>query len=247
MIEAFLSGYEPLLALAGLVGFLGGLIYGFAGFGGGLLMVPLYALFYGPVEAVAVAAACGFFASLKLYAEAARKVDWRGVAPVCAAILAGTPTGAWLLFHLDALLVRRIIGVAVIGAAVLLATGWVYRGRRGIVAAAATGGTVGVLTGLAGAGAPLLAVYFLATPRSIDAQRADIVIATVVVLVVLTASLVLGGGIDWTTVGRIAALAPVHVLGAWSGAHLFGRASETLFRRAAIALVMASGVVAILA
>jgi uncharacterized membrane protein YfcA len=63
-----------------------GIIYGYVGFGGALLMVPLFTLLLGPIEAIAIASVIGIFGSAQLYPGAARHARWRELLPISIAI-----------------------------------------------------------------------------------------------------------------------------------------------------------------
>ena len=89
---------------------LNGLIQGYTGFGGALLMVPLLSVLYSPVEAIAMVCIAIFFGSAQLYPMAVRQAVWRELFPVFAGLALFIPLGALLLFHLDPHLVRRSMG-----------------------------------------------------------------------------------------------------------------------------------------
>ena len=108
-----------------------GLVRGYGGFGGGLVAIPLLSLIYGPVEAYAMTAIIGVPGYVPLLPRAVRIADWTELAPTLAAATVATPIGVAALVIADPELIRRLIGLFVLLGAALLATGWVYRGRRG--------------------------------------------------------------------------------------------------------------------
>ena len=242
-MEILANVFAPELALAALVAVVGGGVYGYTGFGSALVMVPLLALMFGPVEAITVTAIASLIGSLQVYAGAARLARWREVGPLCAAILVATPLGVAVLFTTDPEIIRRAIGFLVLLAAGLLMSGWVYRGRRGAAAGAVAGALCGGITGAAGVGGPPVVVYFLASPDSAAVQRANVVIPVGVVAVVTVVAIGAGGGIGAETVARGIVLSPAAMLGFWTGSRLFATAPQTLYRRAAMGLLIASGLV----
>ena len=236
MFEIFLGTLNAELALAAAIAVFSGVIHGYTGFGAALLMVPLFTLLFGPVEAVAI------FGSAQLYPGAARNARWRELLPISIAIIIFSPLGVFILFNLDPELIRRAMGGFVFLAALILMSGWVYRGPRGIFASAVAGGLAGGISGATGVGGPPLALYFLSAPQPIEVQRANIVIAVAVVIAIVLVSLIFAGGFSTETLLRAVILTPAYVFGTWSGSRLFMIAPKEYFRRVALWLLLATGV-----
>lgn len=127
------------LLMGALVAVTSGIIHGYTGFGAALFMTPLFAILFGPVEAIGVGSVIGFCGSAQLYPGAARNAVWRELIPIFAGIVILTPFGAILLFKTDPELIRRAMGVLILLFALILISGWVYRGPRGPVSSAAVG------------------------------------------------------------------------------------------------------------
>ena len=68
------------LVLGMFVGFSATTIQGYAGFGGGLIFVPLMTILFGPIEGIAVAALAGFTGQLQLLPNAIRNATRQEVA-----------------------------------------------------------------------------------------------------------------------------------------------------------------------
>ena len=119
MIELFQSILTiDLLGAVG-IGLLGGLMHGYTGWGGAMVMMPLMSVLYGPVYALAIILMGGIMVSVQLFPWAIRRVDWREMTPMFIAIAVSIPGGTYLLFLLDPTLVIRIIGFLIIGAALV--------------------------------------------------------------------------------------------------------------------------------
>ena len=110
------------------------------------------------------------FDSAQLYPAAARHAVWRELLPIIAGIVIFVPLGAYVLFHIDPQLVRRSMGGFILVFAVILMSGWVYRGPRGAVPSAMVGALAGGITGASGVGGPPIAIYYLA-PSHRDPAR----------------------------------------------------------------------------
>lgn len=119
------------LALGLLVALASGLLHGYTGFGGGLLIVPLLAILFGPVEGVFVAGVAGVAGTLQLLPKAARVANWHELAPAMIVGLVATPFGVLFLVSADPEIARRGIGGFVLISALIMLTGWVYKGPRG--------------------------------------------------------------------------------------------------------------------
>ncbi len=222
-----------------------GLVRGYGGFGGGLVAIPLLSLIYGPVEAYAITAIIAVPGYVPLIPRAVRIADWNGLGPTLAAATIATPIGVAALVIADPALIRRLIGLFVLLGAALLATGWVYRGRRGALAGGITGTLCGGISGVAGVGGPALVMYFLSAPVSADIQRASILIGTGYTSLLMLAALAVGAGVDPDVLWRAALLFPVSLLGTWLGARGFAVVSHVIYRRVATGLLFLIGLAVI--
>jgi uncharacterized membrane protein YfcA len=245
MFEGIADVFTADLAFAAAVAIVSGIVHGYTGFGAALVMVPLLALLYGPVEAIAVTSIAGLIGSSPVYLGAARIAVWREVGPLMAAAIIATPLGVVVLFSVDPEWIRRAIGLFVLMAALLLMSGWVYRGRRGAVASAVTGTLCGAVSGVAGVGGPPVVVYFIAAPHEPAVQRANIVISVGVVIPLVLGSMAIGGAVDGATLVRGIVAAPFYMAGFHGGTRLFGMAPQSLFRKIALWLLIATGLTAV--
>ena len=84
------------LAISGLAG----VVLGFTGFGSALVMMPLMAILYGPVEALGLLGICSFLASLPIGWTAARQANWPEVGPMVMGLIIAVPIGIIFLMIL---------------------------------------------------------------------------------------------------------------------------------------------------
>ena len=241
MIELF----QPILTLDLLgavgIGLLGGLMHGYTGWGGAMVMMPLMSVLYGPVHALAIILIGGILVSAQLFPWAIRRVDWREMMPLFIAIAVSIPGGTYLLFLLDPALVIRIIGFLIIGAALVQLTGWSYRGPRGVVPAAVAGVTCGTINGFAGLGGPPLVLYVLSKPDPPEQQKANILIAVAIVCVGAFISVAVGGGVTGPVAARGVVVAPAQMAGAWLGAWLFNVLPGNFFKKFSLIMLIILG------
>ena len=81
-------GLASLLALAG------GFMFGFAGFGGGLIMTPLLALIYWPTEGVVIANTIPLLVAWQALPAIRPHIRWQELSPLLIAAIFATPIGA---------------------------------------------------------------------------------------------------------------------------------------------------------
>ena len=151
LLAGVLSPEFPVIAL---IAFAGGLMRGFSGFGSALVMAPLFALVLGPVPAVLLTLSLDLVATLTLASGALRLTPWPTVAPIALAGFATIPLGGYLLVVVDAEVMRRVIAIMLVVAALIMLSGWRYRGRRGTGPGIAVGRLSGLINGATGMGGP---------------------------------------------------------------------------------------------
>ena len=221
---------------------LAGLVLGFTGFGGALVMMPLMAILYGPVTALGLMGISTFLASLPIGLRAARETNWPEVGPMIVALMVAVPIGMIFLFYFDPIIIKRVIGVSVISATIILYFGWIYKGPRNPVMGAISGGLCGWLTGFSGIGGPPAVVYILASDDTAAVQRSGIVMISVTVMGALLASLIWNDVLSPEIVVRGILITPIQVIGAKVGEKLFYLAPDHLFRRMSLWTLMFAGI-----
>ena len=125
-----------------------GLMRGFAGVGSGMLMAPVFAILFGPVQTVAVIVLMEIVVTGQLLPGVRREIDWKVIAPMGAAAACLMPVGSWLLVSLDPDLIARGIALVVVAFSVLLMAGWRYGGRKEALGDAWRGRAVGRIDGV---------------------------------------------------------------------------------------------------
>ena len=240
---AFLS---PELFLAMGVAAAAGLMRGFAGVGSGMLMAPVFAILFGPVQTVAVIILMEIAVTGQLLPGVRREIDWKVIAPMGIAAALLMPAGSWLLVTLDPDLIARGIALVVVAFSVVLMAGWRYEGEKKLWATVGVGGLSGVLMASTSLGNPPVMAYLLSSRDSAATNRANFTGYFAVTLVALIAMMAVAGLIDGNAVVTAAILLPVFMAGAWAGSRLFRQSSETLYRRVALGLLFCVGMYGLL-
>lgn len=240
-----LMGWTDALLVAG-IALIAGLVHGYSGFGGNLFMVPLLSFFLTPAHAIAATMVSAALGQASVVRQALPLADWRECGPFLAAALVGLPTGVYFLAVSDPSLIRRCVGASTLAAAAVLATGWAYRGRRTASVSALFGALSGIVGGIAGQGGPPAVVYFIAAPVEAAIQRANI-IASVSGLIILGFGFLAVAGIVTLPILALGLAQSIpYLTGLWAGGRLFSLLPRQNYRRAALLLLFAAGLLALL-
>lgn len=238
-MEALTAIITPdlLIAFPLLVG--AGLVRGFTGFGGALLLVPILALLYGVTAGVAIVVLLNIIVAIQLLPSARRSSNLKSVGWLTAAACAVSPIGAWMLGSLDPEFVRKAISALVLAScAVIVISGRDrFRIKGSPAADLAAGGVGGFLNGLAGIGGPPITLYWIAQRNSAESLRANVILSFAVIHVVTGLLYAFMGLVDLQTILRTALLTPPFMFGVWIGAHYFSRSSEKFFLQLVVALL----------
>ena len=152
------------LLLAAVIAAVGGLLRGFAGTGNSMLMTPLYALIFGPVPTVAFIVLFDVAIAVPIMRHAFKLAKWRIVLPLAIASWVTIPIGTWLLLHVDPETIKKVMAAAVMIFAVVLLSGWRYRGNVTTPVTIGVGFLTGVSVGATALGGPIYNLYILNSP-----------------------------------------------------------------------------------
>ena len=234
-----------LLALG--VALVAGLMRGFAGFGSGMLMAPIFALLYGPLQTVAMVILMEIVVTAQLLPGVRHEVQWRFVGLMGAVAALFMPLGSWLLVSADAGVMTRVIAAIVLAFVVILWRGWRYPGAKRAPVTVGVGALSGTMMAATSLGNPPAMLYMLAGPDSAAVSRANVTAYFAVTLAALLAIMLLGGLVSRPALWSAALLLPPYMLAAWLGARLFRASSEGLYRQVALLFLLAAGLTGLLA
>lgn len=226
------------------VGIIAGLLRGFSGFGGAIFAVPMLSLVYGPAAAIAVVLASGAIGTVQLMPGALPFARWRAVLPVLAGSLVFTPLGTYLLLTGDPNVIRRGIGIFVLLAALLMFRGWSWRGPRTIPISGLAGVFSGLITGLGGMGGAIATLYLISSEHAVSVIRANLIVIIGVFNFVGFGYLLAGGAITADILVKVAIYTPTYMISIWIGARIFRGTADAVYRRVALWLLVAVGVLA---
>lgn len=231
---------DPMHAILVPVALGAGLIRGFAGFGGPLVMLPVLNLYLIPAASIWVMMCVDLFVNIRLlpesFANAARPV----LRPLVVGTLVTMPIGVWLMAGADPTIMKRVIGATIFLAALVLLAGWRYPRKPQGAEWVAAGMFSGLIFGATSI-AVTVALFLSAGGQSAAGSRANFIVWSFITTVVLLALLVLHGAIPQRYALDIAILAPAYLLGATIGARLQSRAPEHIVRRIVLLLAATMG------
>ena len=228
--------------LALLVTLLGGFTFGFTGFGGSVVMTPLLALLYWPVEGVILAAFVPVVTGAVGWPGVLPYVRWREVTPLLITGVIAAPVGVFFLVVGDPGPIRRFMGIVVLVFAVLMMFGWRYRGARNRGTSILSGAISGFLNGFAGLAGTWLSLYFLSADEESRVQRANLYISAMTMSLLTIIPLILGGYAERDTWIRGIALLLPYALAIWAGSRLFSASSDRSYQRVTLWLLLAIGI-----
>ena len=225
------------MLLIALVAFCAGLIRGFTGFGGPAFIIAILTLFFTPYHVVSKVLVVDFIASLYLFRVVYRQVDWRATACLVIPTLLCLPLGHWLLIELDPLWMKRAMAIVIAITCILMLGGFRY--RQPMTTAWLIG--IGVIAGIVFGGSYIALVAVVAILMGpYDKHRGRTLIIAWAFFTAIGFALI--SAVSGTTVlDDVVTAAPgaaTYLLGTWLGSLGFQRASETLFRRVAIAVLL---------
>jgi len=222
------------------VAFVSGTARGFSGFGSALIFMPLASSIADPRLVAALLLIIDFVAAAPLLPGAWEKADRKATAVMVTGALIGVPIGTYFLSRLEPVTTRWIISVFVFALLLLLLSGWRYRGKDHAAVSVGIGGLSGFCSGLAQTGGPPIVGYWLGRPIAPVIARANIVLFFGASDFFSAVSYGTAGLITMDALLFALVVGPVYAIGVWSGASLFGKASETVFRAICYALIAAA-------
>lgn len=223
------------------------MLRGFSGFGAALVMAPGFALAIEPKAGIGLITLLNVASAAQLFMPSLRQVRWDVVRPLSIAACLAYPAGLALLLVLDALVIRRAIGATVVACALLLLSGYQLKGGLTTARSAVSGALSGVLNGLTGAGGPPTILYLLSGGDPPPRTRANFIVFFTIMQAVAIPQLMLASVVTTRLAVEAALLLPVYMAATQVGVVLFPLASPLVYRRIAVAILMALGVASLLA
>ena len=237
--------WTPAFAVAVTGALVAGLVRGFSGFGGAMVLVPILAATYGPKVAVPVLMLTDFVLTLPLAWRARRRCAWREVVPVTLGHAAALPAGIAVLVVADPAALTRATGVLVLVVAAAMALGVRRRTVANGMQTAGIGLAAGFLSGATGIGGPPVVLFWLAGPDAASRLRANLIVFFALASVLSIGGLALARVVTPDVLALTLALWPAYGLGLVAGGRVFDGADARLYRPLALAIIATAGLSAL--
>jgi len=218
------------------------LVRGIAGFGSGLIAIPLLVLFLPLSLAVPLIVLLDYLASLSQGMGNRSDIRWKEIVPLIPFSLIGVTIALFFISRADALLLTKGLGIFIILFALYMLSGFTPKAgaaRGWGILAGVSGGMIGTLFGTGG---PFYVTYFKA--RGLDKAAFRATFATIFLLdgagrLVGYAS---SGFFTLGFLAWVAAALPIMGVFLYIGGHIHTKLSQTQFQRAISVLLIVSGI-----
>ena len=210
-------------------------------------MAPPLALLLGPKVAVPVTLLLEGIAAMPMLWQTRDLVRWRLIGPLVLAACVMIPLGSYILVMADALTLRRAIAAAVIVCALLMLSGWRYRGPHRIGTSVALGALSGTMTGAIAIGAPPVILYLLSGPDPVGTTRANLTFYLVGISLAALVMFWMQDVLDLRCAWIALVFTPGYFCGLFAGTRLFSRFNDVRFRQFTLLLLVAISIGILLA
>lgn len=239
------------LVLLGAASFIGGAIFGIAGFAFGVIASLFLHHGFAAADVIFIVVAGALVLNLGLLPRFWSDIDFRKALPYLVGATVGLPVGLTLLAALEPRVIRATVGVLVIGYCAFALRQQTraplrFAGGQGRSADTAIGLAGGIVGGVSGLGPLLPGIWFGLRGLSKAEQRALTQPFGLWVQGLMVTWFVTTGSVSAGALQSVAFAAPVMLLAAWLGLSVFDRLSTRLFQRIVIAVAMVGAVVLLL-
>jgi uncharacterized protein len=227
------------LALSSAAIFLAAIVRGFSGFGFSLLSITAMSLILPVAQIVPSIFLLEIAASINLISGIWREIHWRSLTWLMVGYVIGLPAGAYVLIYAPEAPAQIVLGLFVIGTAILMLRGFHLARTPGASASTATGVASGVLNGAFGIGGPPVVLFYFSTPGAAAIGRASIIFFFLFTDLLGVGYFATQGIVTMQSFVQAALWLPALLIGVWIGAHGFRRMNEQVFRRWVLVILMA--------
>ena len=230
---------------AALVVFVAYTVRGIAGFGSGLIAIPLLAFSFPLTLVVPLVVALDLVGSAGQGLKNRRRVSWRDLAPLLPFTVFGVLAALYLLDALDATVLRRALGsfVLVYGAYQLLSLPSISATRWSAAPYGVLGGLVGTLFGTGG---PFYVIYLSLRGLDKDGLRASFAMWFIIDGSMRMAGYAAFGFINADSLLSLAMALPIAIAGLFLGGRIHTQLSQQAFKRLISLLLVGSGIALLL-
>ena len=242
MFDIFSSFSPSLLIFLSVVLFIAGCVRGFAGFGAGMIFMPVATSVMLPSTAAAGFLFIDGIVAMPLVIRALRICDWSTVLPAVVGAVVFVQFGAWLLATADVLVLRWSVFVIVAGLLLLLISGWRYHKRPSVPVSLGVGSVAGVLGGISQVSGPPVVAFWLSSAKEPMVVRANLIVFFALASLGTFAAYILNGFFTLQVFHLLIMAIPVYALAIYLGSNGFQKANPSSYRKIAYALIAIAAV-----
>ncbi len=235
-LTAFIGNKD--FIVSNLVAMAAGFMRGYVGVGSGMLMAPVFAILFGPLDTVVMVILIELVVTVQLLPSVYRLIEWRVVVPMGLSAAVFMPVGTWLLISVNTDVMARGIAFVVLISVLLLGTGWRYQGKKRLSVTIGVGSLSGVLMAATSLGNPPVMLYLLSGSDPAATNRANFTGYFGITLIILISLMLVRDLISINAVLRAASVLPVFAASAWVGAQYFRKSNEKTYQRVALGFLL---------
>lgn len=219
-----------------------GMVRGFAGFGSGMIIMPVAATVLSPVAAVTFMMMAELLGPLPNLPSAWRNGAPKDVGRLMLGAVLTVPVGILCLSIMDGEFFGWVVSITVAILLALLISGWRYKGVLTPKLTVCTGGLGGFMGGFAGVPGPPVIMLYMSSRLPITVIRANFLLYLLAIDVVMIAVFFALDLFVWeiAVFGLMAGIP--NVVANMIGAKLFNPNAEVLFRRVAYLVIATSAI-----
>ena len=221
-------------------------VRGLAGFGSGLIAIPLLALMLPLTVAVPVIVLLDYLASSSHGIRHSERIQWRDLLPLLPFSFVGVVVAIYLFSRVDAVLLSKGLGVFVILFAVYTLSGLAPRHNGGRLWAIPAGGFGGLIGTLFGTGGPFYVIYLKLRGLEKSDFRATFAMIFLLDGAVRLVGYLFSGFYNLDSLLFVAISVPLMMIGMYLGGHVHANISQLAFQRTISVLLIGSGIALLL-
>ena len=240
------AGVDPIsLVPAALIVLAASIVKGTTGFGFALVATPLLLLLWEPLVMVPVLIPASMVANILIVTQNRHRLEWGRVAPMAIAGVLGIPLGTVILLLVPSTALKIGVALVVLASAIILMTGARVNISRERVASSVAGFMSGLLLTSTTISGPPVTLLLINQRWPKDVFRTSLALFFLTLQGFAIVSLAVGGILTVSTLTVSMALLPSVLLGYALAVRLLPHIPQEAFLRIATAVVMATGVLAL--
>ncbi|WP_292293216.1 sulfite exporter TauE/SafE family protein [Marivita sp.] len=217
-----------------------GVVYGFAGFGAGLIFMPIAAAFVTPATAIAAFAVSALASVVTVFPRALPLVDRKAVGVLIVSATVAASFGIWVLRVADTTVIRWFVVSTCAITLVALIAGWRHAVAPRLTTRIGIGLATGFVGGISGLLGPIMVLFQLAGRDAIATTRATTLVFLTITSLLLLPLMYLQGILTAEAVALGLVMLVPYGMGALVGQALFLPDRERSYRVAAYVIIAAA-------